>query len=259
MTPRTLRHKGEAGQAAVEAALVLPLTLFLILGTLQLALLQQARISAQYAAFQAARVGSVHHGACKPMTDAALLSVLSTFHSFLGDPTLPGTPAQKLAGAFARVKDNHYAGFRWGTWRSAGTVDEAIVWIVREGRLPTAADVTAFDQPLSGGSPLRLELRVVYWAPLRIPFADWVYARIAAARMVGMASPGFDPFSPTRKTTDWSGAGLTLDGKVAAEFSKRISAAHYVFPITVSATMRMMTPPRLSEFGQGECPAAGLL
>lgn len=238
---------------------MLPLTLFLILGGLQLSLLQQARISAQYAAFQAARTGSVHHGACKPMTDAALLSVLSNFHSFLGDTSLSGTPAAKMAGAFARVKDNHFGGFRWGTWRSAGTRDEAIVWLVREGRLPTVADVDGFDQPLSGGQPLRIELRLVYWAPLRIPFADWVYARIAAARMVAMPTPEFDPLVPTRNVNDWSAAGHSLDGKVAAEFARRISLSHYVFPITVSYTMRMMTPPRLSEFNQNECPAAGLL
>lgn len=251
---------GEKGQAAVEAAIVLPLTLFLILGTLQLSLLQQSRIAAQYASFQAARTGSVHHGACKPMTDAALLSVLSNFHSFIGDTTLAGSPAQKLGGAFGRVRDNHYGGFRWGTWRSPGTSQEAIVWIVREGRLPTVRDVVAFDQPLDGGPPLRMEVRLVYWAPLRIPFADWVYARIAAARMVGMASPENDPLVPTRHSgANWAAAGHRLDAKVAAEFSRRIGAAHYVFPITVSATMRMMTPPSLSEFAQNECPAVGLL
>lgn len=250
---------GEKGQAAVEAAIVLPLTLFLILGTLQLSLLQHARIAAQYASFQAARTGSVHHGACKPMTDAALLSVVSNFYSFLGDANLGGSPAKKLAGAFNRVRDNHYAGFQWGTWRSAGTSEEAIIWIVREGTLPTANDVVRFDQPLSGGNPLRMEVRLVYWAPLRIPFADWVYARIAAARMLSMAGPAHDPLVPTRATTNWSGQGHTLDAKVAAEFARRMNAAHYVFPITVSSTMRMMTPPMLSEFDQNECPAVGLL
>lgn len=248
----------ESGQAAVEAAIVLPLTIFLILGTLQLSLLQQARIAAQYASYQAARVGSVHHGACEPMTHAAILSLLSNFHSYLGDPSLGGTPAKKLATAFSRVKDNHFGGFRWGTWRSAGTPSEAIVWIVREGRLPTVADVVGFDQPLSGGQPFRLEVRLVYWAPLRIPFADWVYARIAAGRMVSMPSPEYDPFMPTRTGANWNDVGYTLDAKVAAEFSRRINAAHYVFPITVSSTMRMMTPPRLSEFTSNECPAVGL-
>ncbi len=49
----------ESGQALVEAALTLPLTVFLILGTLQLFLLLQARTLTEYAAFLAVRKGSV--------------------------------------------------------------------------------------------------------------------------------------------------------------------------------------------------------
>lgn len=248
---------GQSGQAAIETALVLPLTLFLVLGSLQLFLLQQGRIAAQYAAFQSARTGSLSHGACKPMTHAALLTLLPNVHSFLGDPNLSGTPSQRLGQAFTRIKDNHYGGYRWGTWTSPGAMDESIVWVMREGRAPTVADVTGFDQPLSGGEPFRLEVRLIYWAPLRIPMADWMYARIAAARMGILPYTKFDPLVVTRKTTDWSGGTFTLENQLAAEFRKRLVAGHYVFPIAVTSTMRMMTPPRLSEFVQQNCPSPG--
>lgn len=247
----------ESGQAAIESAIALPLTIFLILGALQLFLLQQSRLAAQYAAYQATRVGSLSHGACTPMLHAALLTLLPNFHSFLGDKSLAGTPAQKLGAAFLRAKENHYGGFQWGTWKSPGAIDEAIVWVFREGRAPVASDVTAFDQPLSGGEPFRLEIRLVYWAPLRIPFADWMYARIAAARMNILPYTNYDPLVPTRKTNDWSGGTYSLESKLASEFRKRLVAGHYVYPITTSSTMRMMTPPRLSEFTQQDCPSPG--
>ena len=42
----------------METALTLPLTLFLMLGTLQLFLMLQARVLTEYAVFRAVRVGT---------------------------------------------------------------------------------------------------------------------------------------------------------------------------------------------------------
>src|SRR5216683_2714897 len=69
---------GEGGQAVVEAAFVLPLTVVLILCTIQIAQLQQARVLVEYAAFNAARAGIVQNGndgsdgTSGPMHDAAI-------------------------------------------------------------------------------------------------------------------------------------------------------------------------------------------
>src|SRR5712664_3953989 len=74
---------GEGGQAMVEAAFALPLTVVLILGTIQITQLQQARLLVEYAAFNAARAGVVQNGndgsdgTAGPMHDAAALSLLS--------------------------------------------------------------------------------------------------------------------------------------------------------------------------------------
>jgi Flp pilus assembly protein TadG len=48
------RRRRDSGQSAVETALVLPLVTFMILGTLQLFMLLQAKLMAQYAVYQAA-------------------------------------------------------------------------------------------------------------------------------------------------------------------------------------------------------------
>src|SRR5258707_992557 len=71
---------GEGGQAMVEAAFVLPLTVALILCTIQITQLQQARVLVEYAAFNAARAGIVQNanagdGTAGPMHDAAALSL----------------------------------------------------------------------------------------------------------------------------------------------------------------------------------------
>tara|TARA_Y100001934_G_scaffold239961_1_gene293958 strand:+ start:265 stop:1140 length:876 start_codon:yes stop_codon:yes gene_type:complete len=75
---RRLAHlrSGEEGQAMVEAAIVLPLMTFIVVGTIQLLQIQQAKVLTEYAAYQATRTGIVHNGDRKPMLNAALIAVL---------------------------------------------------------------------------------------------------------------------------------------------------------------------------------------
>ncbi|WP_164018536.1 TadE/TadG family type IV pilus assembly protein [Pyxidicoccus trucidator] len=251
----------ESGQAAVETALTLPLVLFVLLGSLQLFLLSQSRLLAQYAVFQATRVGALNHGACTPMTHAALLSVLPAVHSFLGDRALSGqTPGERLGEAFGRFRHNHYLGYKGAGWKDVGTESEALVWLVREQPTPTVADVGAFDQPLPRANrrePLRLEVRMVFWAPLRIPFVDWVFSRIAAARLGLESYTNQNPLMLTQRANWDLDTRQPLESRTAAELRRRLARGHYMFPIEVSSTMRMMTPPRLSEFAAAGCPAPG--
>lgn len=50
----------QTGQAMVEFLIVIPLLLLILLGTLQFALIYQAKITLNYAAFEAARAGSLN-------------------------------------------------------------------------------------------------------------------------------------------------------------------------------------------------------
>src|SRR4051812_29146201 len=110
--------RSESGQAAVEAALTLPLTIFLVLGTLQLFGLLQARLMAEHAAYRAARAGALSQGSCTRMMHAAIAILLPTF-------TRTDTTA-RYANAFgARAANKYVPGLDSGH-------NGDVVWIIRE-------------------------------------------------------------------------------------------------------------------------------
>jgi len=77
-SPRPHRRRADSGQAAVEAAIVLPAMIFLVLGILQLTMIQHARIMTEYAAFCAARAGIVYNADPAAMQRAAEVALMPT-------------------------------------------------------------------------------------------------------------------------------------------------------------------------------------
>lgn len=71
----------ESGQVAVEAALIMPLMVFMVLCIIQLGMLHHARLMTEYAAYRAVRAGIVNSGSCNIMQDSALISLLPTLGS----------------------------------------------------------------------------------------------------------------------------------------------------------------------------------
>jgi hypothetical protein len=68
----TLHPHREAGQAAVETAVVMPMMVFIVLALIQLGLIAQARAMAKYAAYRAVRVGAMNNADPQKMEAAAL-------------------------------------------------------------------------------------------------------------------------------------------------------------------------------------------
>lgn len=240
----------ERGQAAVEAALTLPLALFMVLGTLQLFLMLQARLMAEHAAFRTVRTGSLSQGSCTRMMHSAITTLLPTFAKT--------DDARALAQAFGTHRDNRYQpGRDWGR-------DGPIVWVIREspqrGRITNGADDFRFDDP-DRGDPLRLEVRLIFWYPMKIPFANQVIAYMTLAAWGLGDYQAANPLMPTQ-TADWSaqsgGAPNQVPARVLGEFRARTLAGQYVFPIQTTAAMRMMTPAMdLPDFfGTQDCGVA---
>lgn len=261
----TSHVRSQAGQAAVETALTMPLTLFLILGTLQLFMMLQGRLMAEHAVYKAVRVGSVNHGDCTAMTHAAVAALLPSFNTYLGKvgASLGAGDAAGALAAAVRVRtlgvtdDNRFHPVH------DAPHDRAIVWIYRES--PQRADVTPdsendFDDPdprAAGGWGYRLEVRMVYWYPLRIPFANWVMSAMFRAYFGLRAYTDVNPLMPARTATTWRKESInSIAGAIADEYTVRHDAKQYTFPITVGYAMRMMTPPRPETFTRQHCPGA---
>jgi hypothetical protein len=234
VSKRSKRRRGEAGQAAVESAITLPLVIFLVLGSLQLFLMLQARIMTQYAAFRATRAGSVSQGNCTRMRHAAIAALLPTLARTDG----PG----RLGDAFKRFAGNSYDG-------RLDNFTGKMIWLIRENPANAGSQEVDFDQ---GGGPVRLEMRLVYWYPMRIPFANWVMTKMFRARFGIEDYNAANPLIPVEKNAGWTEGPEDMEGQIRTEYANR-SQTQYVFPIVSSYSMRMMTPAKAENFNSNRC------
>lgn len=268
MGKRVHWRRAESGQAAVETALTLPLTLFLLLGLLQLSMMLQARIVAQYAAYQAVRAGSLNKGDCRKMQQAALVSLLPTLAQVHDPATLAtafGSRCSPCDAAGPGKVSVHYNP-RLDVEGSNPGYDEQIVEIYREQPTPQSVagrpngEDTDFDEPRDAAQTVRLEIRMLYWYRMRIPFVNWVMSRMYLAYFGLKDYTAQNPLMETQ-TADWTKTGSTLDtstwpgGSPGANMRKwALRRHHYLFPIKVTATMRMMTPAKRTYFASRGCP-----
>ncbi|HSI05199.1 MAG: TadE/TadG family type IV pilus assembly protein [Myxococcota bacterium] len=79
MTEAIAGRHGSRGQILVEAAIALPIAIFVVLGALQIMLVQHGRAIAEYAAYCAARAGIVHDADHAVMRNAALVAALPLY------------------------------------------------------------------------------------------------------------------------------------------------------------------------------------
>lgn len=89
-------------QAVVESAIIIPVMTFLILGVLQLAMIQHARIMTEYAAFNAARAGIVWNADPWIMENAAIISLLPTYEGLTKEMDI-GNPEQMVKRIIMRA------------------------------------------------------------------------------------------------------------------------------------------------------------
>lgn len=202
----------ESGQAAVEAAIVMPLMVFMVLGILQLTMVQHARIMTEYAAYNAARAGIVWNGNNERMHDAALMSLLPT----MGRTDNIGETAKTWA--FATGYDFAMRSLPWPKPKETpdalnpsnllgfvriDTVNPSYlspidsIWKLRSGYNWQELDfdgpdsypeVPNLEQKIAKFFNLQipdnqeelfrratvLQIRVRYWYEMRIPFANWM-------------------------------------------------------------------------------------
>ena len=259
----------ESGQAAVEAALTLPLVVFLVLGVMQMVLVMQARSMAHYAAFKATRVGSINQGDCERMTHAAVAALMPVFTRVTDSS---GNQHARVFGEAFGARLVGGGGGRIPMYNPAldGGLDGAVVWITRDEPRPPFRHPTdsrgrpiyeTFDQPvgerqsLAGVETMSLKVRMIFWAPLRIPLANMVISEIARAHFGLQEFAGSNPLMMARDR-NWTRGSGSLDAAVAEELQRRAMRDQYVLPIEASYQLRMMTPPHPKHFASQNCPPA---
>jgi hypothetical protein len=252
---------------AVEAALVMPLFVFLILGILQLGLTAQARVMAKYAAYRAARVGAMHNADPEAIRSAAILHLLPVLvsNSEVIMPTDGSFPVLAKFGLHNNAMGNRMKGtieqvktvicgpmrgeFTSGGNRPIGRADQQAL----NGQ--GSSNEVDFDDPAVQSPPanfydgatgadnlrrfnrlrLRVQVQLLYRMP--IPFANWVitksYLGTAMPSVLMMPKGNNGKFSYFKQYND----------VLAAD-----AMGVYVVPINVSYAFRMQSNLFLNRF-----------
>ena len=235
------------GQAAVETALVMPLVVFLVLGTLQLSLVHQARLMTKYAAYKAARAGSIGSAAWNDMDTAALAVLMPMASSGAAgiERVFPATTPTEWSRSWEKIKDN----------RQSPPIPYVVVQVCNPTLPRLRAQAAAagidlnkgvdFDDPRLLGDAwatynvTRLQVQVTFYYRMPIPFANamlWMMARGVehddAVRTLRM-TPG-----TVRESLNPNGGKRTIE-KVPIQ--ERADAHEYILPIRASWGMRMQS------------------
>lgn len=263
----TLRSEG--GQAMVESAIVIPMYVFLILGLLQFALINQARLMTKYAAYKAVRAGALHSADPKAMRDAALWALLPLVAT--GMPHRDGT-----GSLVSKTNSVTNYGKKWlivkglGGWIVPGTLRYAEVATCgpTQADLKWDTDEIDFDDPKvwsvhvtrrnntawKKSERTKLRVQVTYNYRMPIPFANMILADIALGQQISEAL--FLGKNPTM---------LTSLKKAASKLNVLRLMGIYVWPIRASYSMRMQSnlykknlPKKNGKDINGQCTARWL-
>ncbi|RKG86558.1 TadE/TadG family type IV pilus assembly protein [Corallococcus terminator] len=235
-----MRDRRESGQVAVETAIVLPMFVFLILGTLQLGMMHQARLMTKYAAYKAVRAGALHNANVKEMERAAIAVLLPLISSSTGG----GGETIKAIESATDFQMKY-------VWASKNTMmdapgmkyaDVTICGPLRNEMGATSGELD-FDNPSritstgdwaqSQRSKLRIQVTFNYRLP--IPFADMVIYNIARAKEM----PPVLRLGNGKDKTEYV-TGREMKGGVG-KYDTAAQSSLYILPIRATYTMRMQS------------------
>ncbi|MCY1021971.1 TadE/TadG family type IV pilus assembly protein [Pyxidicoccus sp. MSG2] len=280
--------RAQSGQAAVEAAMIMPLTVFMTLGIIQLTMMQHAKLMTEYAAYQAARAGIVWNGNNERMHDAAIVALLPTMGATndiakLGTTLAlhqlydTGMSALNFGGGVVprTVNGSNLLGIvRVDTINPAYFTPIDSIWKLRNGfnwqeldfdgadsfpEVPSLENHIRkfFNLPEPDDSELvyrkatRLTIRLRYWYQLRVPFANWIIFTSWFASNAGLALHG-----AIDRATVTPGANIMADGNIDALAAASIKGIQHekgydsVYPLEMAVLWGLATGsiPLVSNF-----------
>jgi hypothetical protein len=160
--------KDEKAAAAAETALTILIFLMLVLGIIQMALMFNAKLMLNYAAYNAARAGIVHNGDLSEMRKAVAVSLAPLFTNKGGTSSLVIGYVKALAA----------------TSIGLGGLRLINVEIVSPGANRFRSDYSGhffpiYDTKFTNANDLRenlLVVRVTWWYKLEIPFVSQFFS-----------------------------------------------------------------------------------
>ena len=234
----------ERGQTLVETALVMPLFVFILLGTLQLGLMHQAHALTKYAAYKAVRSGALYH-AKKEVMERAATAVLLPMISWQENGIEHVAPIEDAASYTSKVMRVRftpnpipYAQVKiCGPTRPNSRLTAGI-----NGTAQRASNEVQFDAPIdvdqtdwksSERTKLRVEVTFNYRLP--IPFANMVIYKIVRGQ------EDAELLWVTRLGEGQTQLKDRLLGERAVYDQMANAKQGYVLPIRATYTMRMMS------------------
>lgn len=198
-SPRADILRSQAGQSMVEVLIILPVMLLLIFATIQFALVYHAKITLNYAAFEAVRAGTLNCSQTSPDNDEQCTSDVSQFDAvregfarglaplysyFESNPENRGgmhNPASNQVEAYQQGRARVFAEFDAPLdlirIERLSPNKQAFLDFAVDGVIPN--DNLMYRSAISGGSSQiaiqdanLLHLRITYWYPLYVPFIN---------------------------------------------------------------------------------------
>lgn len=222
----------------VEAAIVMPLFVFLILGTLQLGLAHQARLMTKYAAYRAVRAGSIYNGRVDKMEMAAMSVLLPMIsHEGFSKTLKPIDGPSRFAQKFLMNKMN-----KMPEDGSTKDVEVTICNPTTDMLSGAKSNELDFDDPaVASGTDwktserTKLAVQVTFNYRMPIPFANAVISAIYRAKAI--------PYSLRMGKDDGTNDNLDRIAKAGGtmSLSALANSGAYVLPIRASYAMRMQS------------------
>lgn len=218
-----LPHRvGREGQAAVETAIILPLMVFMVLGIMQLTMVQQAELMTEYAAYQACRAGIVWNANRDKMEDAARVALAPTIgkSNLYTTATVIRDGPQGMVDLAQNIASLYVLDHAGAALLNMPLVRADIIHPTKgefsavDSKSPVPGNQELFFDDVGGANTgdgfyadegyrktLLLTVRLRYLYELRIPFADWViqtcFFAANAPRLVLSGALGEEEASPT--------------------------------------------------------------
>ncbi|AGF76844.1 TadE-like protein [Desulfocapsa sulfexigens DSM 10523] len=228
------RLLSNSGQSMAEFLIILPVMLLLIFGAIQFALIYHAKITLNYAAFEAVRAGTLGQGKFDEVKEGFARGLAPLYSYFESDPDLrkkrdPNATAGDQIEAFQMARDKIYKEFDTSSKliriERLNPSDTTFLSFASDATLPNdnlryRSSKTKGKEQVSLQDANLLHLRVTYWYPLYVPFVNKL---IFNTFICHKKSPGF--------SGKWADDPVCLD-----------KDQDPVIPLTATAVMRMQTP-----------------